>query len=232
MKTMRPVAFLVAATLASAALPALGQSALWRTHPDVAYRDAGLKAYERKDYARAREDFLDAARFSDKGAQAMLAELYWFGLGVERDPVLAYVWADLAAERGYPVLVAKRESYWKELDAEQRARVVEVGEAYYADYGDAVAKPRLEKRLRRGQRDGTGSRVGGPAGNLVVYNDVQPAGNGFTTNSESHVYAPGHWQPKLYWDRQERAWDSVAPPAGTVEVLPVESAGEKDADGR
>ena len=197
-------------------------------HPDVAGREAGLRAFEKKDYAAAYEAFLESALHADKGSQAMLAELHWSGLGVPRDGALAYVWADLAAERGYPLLVAKREHYWKEIDDAERERALDIGAGYYGQYGDAVAQPRLDALLRQGHRQATGSRVGAFAG-AQVYRDV------WKSNEESglrslkgtkvaNYYMPQQWVPKDYWRTQDRAWTNAQPPVGSVEVLPVESA--------
>lgn len=36
--------------------------------------------------------------------------------------VRGYIWMDLAGERGYPLMLAKRERYWRALDEVQRAR--------------------------------------------------------------------------------------------------------------
>ncbi len=62
--------------------------------------------------------FLRAARYADKPSQAMIAQMLWNGDGVPVDRVMAYVWADLAAERGYPAFIATREKFWSELNAD------------------------------------------------------------------------------------------------------------------
>lgn len=205
------------------AAPAIAEGSLWRTHPDLNYRAAGLKAYTANKHEEAVQNFLESAKYADKGSQAMLAEMFWLGLGVDRDPALGYVWADLAAERGYPVLVAKREAYREQLDATQRARVEAIGASFYAEYGDDVAKKRLEKILRAA-RGNVGSRVGGPS-NAVAMEvsgfDGLAAGGGFMGRIDSQVFNTKYWNPTQYWAAQDRAWHSVEPPQGTVEVLPV-----------
>lgn len=213
---------------------AIAQHSFDYYHPDIAGREAGLRAYEERDYAAAHRHFIDAALHADKGAQAMLAELYWGGLGVERDPVVAYIWADLAAERGYDMLVGKREHYWRSLDAAQRQRVLRIGPDYYADYGDDVAQARLEELLRDGHKKATGTRAGGPVSGVVVLTNVvkSPLYAGLQSISgvrHSNYYMPQHWIPKDYWALQDRTWDAALPPAGTVEVG---SLRERDGTGR
>lgn len=223
---MSPRRILVALVLALASGTAAAQHSFDDYHPDIAGREAGLRAYEKRDYAEAHEQFLLAARHGEKGSQAMLAELHWGGLGVERDPVLAYIWADLAAERGYHLLIAKREHYWRALDAAQRERVQRIGPDYYAQYGDEAAQPRLEALLREGHRHATGTRAGGPVSDVVVFTDVMKTPlvgglKGITGVRRSNYYMPQHWIPKDYWALHDRTWDAAVPPVGTVEVGPL-----------
>src|SRR5690606_14310750 len=64
-------------------------------HPDLKYRQAGLKAYEEGDHAEAMNLFRRAARFADKPSQGMIAEMLWRGEGIEQDRPSAYAWMDL-----------------------------------------------------------------------------------------------------------------------------------------
>jgi TPR repeat protein len=129
-------------------------------HQDMKYRLLGLEAYNEKRYDDAMRFFRRASFFADKPSQGMVAEMYWNGQGVARDPALAYAWMDLAAERGYVGFIALRERYWKDLSASDRDRAVQEGQAIYAKFGDAAAKPRYEFQLRVGKREMTGSRTG------------------------------------------------------------------------
>ena len=61
----------------------------------------GLEAYEAGDYVAAFEDWAAEAQDGDPTAQFLLAHLYEGGLGVEADPVEAYLWYNLAAGQGY-----------------------------------------------------------------------------------------------------------------------------------
>ncbi|WP_204336716.1 hypothetical protein, partial [Proteus mirabilis] len=58
--------------------------------------------------------------------------------------------------------------YWARLDALQQARAIERGQQVYADYGDRVAKPRMERALRDGRQQITGSRLGYVSSGLIV----------------------------------------------------------------
>ena len=99
----------------------IGSEAFLGAHPDLKYRLLGLQHYGKGDWARALEDFRRAARYGDKPAQGMIGEMHWNGEGVAVDRALAYAWMDIAAERAYPLLLAKREHYWAELDESERA---------------------------------------------------------------------------------------------------------------
>src|SRR5690606_26121540 len=101
-------------------------------HPDLKHRLEGMQRFEQGKFAEALEQFTLAAHWADKFAQAMVAEMHWTGSAPDGDRAAAYAWMDLAAERGYPSLVAKRERYWSDLDATERRRAIAIGEGLYA----------------------------------------------------------------------------------------------------
>lgn len=142
----------------------------------------------------------------------MVAEMYWTGQGTARDPVLAYAWMDLAAERGYRGFLGLRERYWNELDEAQRARAVLEGQAIYARYGDAAALPRIATQLRCGRSQVTGSRTGF-AGNTKIY---VPGPGGYETIDSTKFYDDRYWDPKQYQQWQDAIW--AKPRVGRVEV--------------
>jgi len=196
-----------------------------RHHPDVRFRESGLASHDAGEHAAAFAHFLEASRYADKPSQAMVAEAYAQGRGVARDAVLAYVWMDLAAERGYPLFVGKRERLWEALDAAQRERVVPVGLRIYQEYGDAAAKPRLEDILRRGKRESPGSRVGASTPFVDVYTNVSRGDLGaspFLATPTPRYYAPRYWNAAAYWDAVDADWSRL--PAGVVEVKPLAPA--------
>ncbi|MFL0338749.1 hypothetical protein [Stenotrophomonas maltophilia] len=172
-------------------------------HPDLRFRGLGMQARERGRHEEARNDFRNAARYGDKLSQAALADMLWNGQGGPVDRALGYAWMDLAAERGTEWLVVQRERFWEALSADERARAVREGRALYAEFGDPAATPRLERELRAGSMQQTGSRAGwngamrsqgrGDAGSRVL----QP---------EKHQLAR-YWDPAAYrqWQDEELA---------------------------
>jgi hypothetical protein len=115
------------------------------------YRLYGHLAAAERRWPDAANDFRIAASYADKYSQHRLSLLYWHGVGVEKDRVEAYLWADLAAERGYTEFLAVRERMWRQLDEAERAAAVERGPALYAHYGDPSAKQRQKYQWLLGQ---------------------------------------------------------------------------------
>jgi hypothetical protein len=186
-------------------------------HPDQRFRLLGNNARNSGRYQEALKYFRRAARYADKLSQGAIAEMYLNGEGIERDRALAYAWMDLAAERGSRFLLAHRERYWSELTPAERTRAIQVGEDLYAEYGDEVAKPRLERILVTTRRKVTGSRAGW-VGNLSIC--ISPPDCSVTVTGEQY-YADRYWRPKKYWDWQDRI---ILTPRkeGGVDVGPLE----------
>ncbi|MCD9098917.1 sel1 repeat family protein [Luteimonas fraxinea] len=186
-------------------------------HPDLENRGRGWAAYNRGEHAEAMTYFRRGARYADKPSQGMVAEMIWKGEGAPRDPALAYAWMDLAAERGYEGFTILRERYWQALDAAQREEAIEKGQAVYAEFGDAVAQPRIAAVLRRARRQMTGSRVG-MSGNLRI----EIAGPGGISQSidGSKYYAEKFWEPEAYQAWHDAVWKK--PLVGRVDVGDVE----------
>ena len=208
--------------------PAMIAAGFLDGHPDLKYRKHGLAAYGEGRHQEALAHFRRAARYGDKPSQSMVAEMYWSGQATEQDRVLGYVWMDLAAERGYAVFVAMRERYWAELTRDERLRVAAAGEAVYAEFGDAVAQPRLATVLRRTSRNVTGSRTG-MVGNVKIF-IPGPGGiedDGMQIDGAT-FYHPRYWDPVQYQAWQDTIW--MNPRLGTVSVGAVTSTvGDTDA---
>ncbi|HRF83598.1 MAG: sel1 repeat family protein [Xanthomonadales bacterium] len=199
--------------------PAVLTEGFLAAHPDLRWRAEGVRAYAEEDYAEAFEYLQRAARYADKAAQAMIAGMLWNGLGVAQDRPLAYAWMDLAAERYYHDFLVYREAYWNALSETERAAAIQRGQAILAEYGDDVAKPRLEKVLRQERRQVTGSRVGS-VGPLTIVPFTGPmAGTGMTLRGDQY-YADKYWEPKAYWRLQDEIWK--APLRERVDVGDVE----------
>jgi len=220
---LTPLALACLLSLAAAAAPAAeldnaedrmiaSSAGFLSAHPDLNNRLRGLDAFRKGDYADAMTRFRRAARYADKPSQGMVAEMYWDGRGVEADRVQAYVWMDLAAERGYPLMLAKRERFWNELTEDERARALEIGPALYDEYGDAVGKRRLARELRAAKRQTTGSRVGS-VGALTI---VIPTPGGEQYVDGTTYYDDKFWDVEKYVEWQDQDWKR--PAQGTVDV--------------
>lgn len=194
-------------------------------HPGMYWFRKGVKAHEQGRFDEAMNAFHRAARHADKTSQAMISLMLWNGEGVARDRAMAYVWADLAAERGYPRFVATRERFWTELDSEQRHAALAAGPGIFDEYADDVAKRREERALRRARFNTTGSRVGN-VGSLTV-NQRLPDGRWESVDGDLY-YADKYWQPEAYWQWREHAWTKL--PEGKVEVLPLRPLEEYEED--
>ena len=197
--------------------PMLMTAGFLDSHQDIKYRMHGMTAYKAKRFEDAMRFFRRASFFADKPSQGMVAEMYWNGEGVPRDPVQAYIWMDLAAERGYVGFLGLRERYWQALTEAERARAVEEGQAVFARFGDAAAKPRYEHQLRIGRREMTGSRTGFNRG--VSIEVPGPAGSQSIPGTK--FYDPRYWDAKKYWAWQDGVWKK--PKIGRVTIGDIET---------
>jgi TPR repeat protein len=71
-------------------------------HDDLFGEYAGFRRYAQKQYQDALHYFELGAFYADKPSQIGIGLMYLKGEGVAADPVTAFAWLDLAAERGYP----------------------------------------------------------------------------------------------------------------------------------
>jgi peptidoglycan hydrolase-like protein with peptidoglycan-binding domain len=91
-RTRRRLALALAAGLALAGLSA--------ATPALADYFDGITAYENRDYATAHRELQPLADRGDARAQRLVGLMYRDGLGVRKDAIRAYMWFDLAAQRG------------------------------------------------------------------------------------------------------------------------------------
>jgi len=193
-------------------------------HPDLLYRQRGLKAYKKGRYSEALFNFKLAAKYADKPSQGMVAEMLWKGEGAAVDRARAYAWIDLAAERNYPSLVISREKMWSMLSEAERKKAVVLGEPIYEVYGDAVAKPRMEAALVQAKRNSvTGSRLGFVTVLDIANNDpiAIAHNNGIPGYEGEFFYQDKLWEPAEYWKWQDAAWSRL--PEGNVEIGKIET---------
>lgn len=208
--------------------PELMTEGFLSAHPDLRWRREGLHAYANDRHDEAMRHFLTAARYADKPAQAMIAEMHWKGIGVPQDRAIGYAWMDLAAERFYSNFIIKREQYWGDMSPAEQAAAIERGQPLLAEYGDDAAKPRMATVLRR-NRAATGSRVGF-TGNLEIISFTGPnAGSGLRIRADEY-YAAKYWEPDKYFEWQDQMWDAPPPRRGRVDVGDIESVTRREAD--
>lgn len=181
-------------------------------HPDLRYRLLGLESMKRSRPEEAFGYFRRAAHYADKPSQGMVAEMLWNGQGTPRDRTLGYAWMDLAAERGYAGFSGLRERYWAQLDEAERRRAIEQGQAVYAQYGDAVAQPRMASVLRKRRMRMTGSRTGMAVGLQILV----PGPAGLQQIDGTQFYDERYWDPKRYQAWHDAMW--ARPRIGKVDV--------------
>lgn len=200
-------------------------------HPNERYRLYGQKAAATGNWGDAARDFRLAARYADKYSQHRLSLMYWHGVGVGEDRVEAYIWADLAAERGYPQFLAIREKMWTELTPAQQAAVAERGPARYNEFGDPAAKKRFSAALGHGRMNVTGSRTGF-VGFLEVGSGAALQGtlaNVIDEQRIAQIHSPERSDPERYWKHEDFVWKHAIVKVGEIETTtpvapPVEDA--------
>lgn len=208
-------------------LRAMANASTWY-HPDLFGMTTGMRRYAHKDYAGALKYFEIGAYYADKLSQLSTGLMYMNGEGVKKDPVTAYAWLDLAAERDYPDFIATRDSVKAQLTPEQLAQAGELRRALGERYGDAAAKPRMVQQLRLGQMQMTGSRTGFDAGvrHMRTKDDCGPSlvvGGRAVAQAGcggEDIYAKDNWDPQQYFARRDREWKA------TVTVGAVEEQGK------
>lgn len=165
--------------------------------------------------------FRIAARYADKYSQLRLALIYWQGTGAAQDRVEAYIWADLAAERGYPLFLAIREQMWRELTPEQQAAALQRGPALHAQFGDAIAKQRFKWKLARSASRAHAKRVEGVQ---VLPGKVLAGWEPSREEMEawSLAYSPSRVEPDRYWAAVDRIMTKGVGSNVTVTVGDVE----------
>ena len=71
--------------------------------PAMADYQAGVDAYNKKDFKTALDEWLPLAEAGDATAQNAVGAIYDHGLGVEKDDVAAVHWYQLAADQNFPL---------------------------------------------------------------------------------------------------------------------------------
>jgi hypothetical protein len=194
-------------------------------HPDLEYRNEAIDHDQAGDFAGARKRYLQAARYGDKPSQARLGEMYWNGQGVAADHVTGFLWMALAAERSYPMFTDLKMAYWNSLTPAEQDQARRRDKSMIGEYGDAAAKPRQEKVMRRELSRSSGSLLGynSQAMSITAYGH----GSIGSAIDPEKFYAKEYWQPDLYWQTEDKAWRRIL--NGTVTVGDVQNVLNSDA---
>lgn len=203
-------------------------------HPNEFWRFHGLRQHLSGRDGEAARHFERAAGYADKLSQHYLSLMYWHGQGVPQDRVQAYIWSDLAAERGHQNLLRIRERMWLGLTDAQREEVLQRGERMHAKYADAYTKRRAEREIFRKSRQMTGSKAGfdgqmlgmtlgapiqGTFGNSTpAMHAANEAVNGGASGAD--MYADKRVDPRHYWQAQDAEVGRLA--RASVKVGPIE----------
>lgn len=145
------------------------------------------RSHQAGQYASALSKYESAARWADKFAQFNIGVMHLKGQGTEFDPARALAWFQLAAERGYPMMVSMVQDLEDMVDDPTRRKAERIRvEELEPVFGDEVAIERTHRRMQRDRRRATGSRVGF-AGFLRVIDR-----NGFSRDG-AEFYAAEKW---------------------------------------
>jgi len=205
-------------------LTAMTNASTWY-HPDLFGEFAGARRYAHHDYKGALKYFEIGAYYADKFSQLSIGLMHLNGEGTKKDPVTAFAWFELAAERGYPDFVATRDRVKAMLTPEQLAAAAQLSSTLGERYADAVAKPRMAQQLRRGQEQMTGSLTGfdygvdqasskGACGTgLIIGGQAMPQAGCASAN----FYARERWEPNLYFASRDRSYTATVT-VGAVEA--------------
>jgi hypothetical protein len=205
-----------------AVLNSMAKTNTWG-HPDLFFEFAGMQAYADGHYRHALYSFKEGALYADKVSQLSVGLMYLQGQGVDKDPVTAYAWLSLAAERGYPQFVATRDAVAAQLTPDQRSKAEAILQTLMPEYGDAVAKRRLAVEM------GHSMLAVNPVGKSPMGVYTSTGGNGaadfgYCSSPEHRVltecgfYANWRWNANDYFAARDALWQ----PTGTVTVMPLE----------
>lgn len=209
-------------------LRAMSDASTWY-HPDLFGEFAGMRYYAHHQYKDAMKYFEIGAYYADKLSQLSIGLMYLNGEGVAKDPVTAYAWFSVAAERDYPDFIATRDRTKATLTPEQLDKAAQVRAKLDERYADAVAKPRMIKELRQGQMQLTGSRTGFDSGAVQVANKptcgpTVVVGGNETPNAGCggpSIAAKSRWEPKEYFASRDAEWKATVS-VGAIEQPPAD----------
>lgn len=166
-------------------------------HPDMKYLLRGRKAYLAGDFKVAHLALERSARYGEKLAQAMLAEMYWKGEGVPVNKARAYAMADVAAERmNQPFFIGKREQYWAAMTPAEQQQAITMAEEILGMYSDKTTMPKIAQVLRnsKGERN-RAKGYGRLLTRIIAFNDDGTIEDDIRPDA---FHAEKFWEPKEY----------------------------------
>lgn len=170
--------------------------------PGLYYHQIGTDEYKAGRYPLALDAFERSAHYGDKLSQFNLGVMHANGEGVPPDRARGWAWLELASERHYPQFRQAADALWPSLSENEQARAREILQELQADYADAVALKRADRRLRQEKNQMTGSRVG-MVGALTVIN-----ANG--THIGSDYYSDNDWNLDTILENEAIIFDALA----------------------
>lgn len=198
-------------------MAAMDHSSTWG-HPDEYGEFTGMQRYAAGNYKAAMKYFLIGARYADKLSQLSIGLMYLNGEGVQKDPVTAFAWIAIAAERKYPQFLATRDAVWAQLDAQQREQAKAKLNELYPEYGDPTAKRRMTLVLRWNRSELTGSYLGFGSDSVTSLTPQQFSGTGpmpacgaktiggAAMTGCGNLNASWRWDPKQYFAARDGEW--------------------------
>lgn len=177
-------------------------------HPDLRYEYRGMEDYAIGNYKNAMCDFQASAWYADKVSQLSIGLMYLNGQGVQKDPVKAYAWVALSAEREYPQFEKTRDGIWQQLNPDQQKQALALEQTLYKQFGDVSAKPREVRAIHDGWMDMFGAGV---APGFIGYSDMYISqGNATCESDDTRVctdfYSKWFWVPKEYFGVRDAMW--------------------------
>jgi hypothetical protein len=205
-------------------------------HPDLFGEFAGMRRYAHHDYAGALKYLKIGAYYSDKLSALSIGLMYLNGEGVPKDPMTAYAWLTVAAERGYPDFVATRDRVKATLTPAQLLQAQPILDDIMAKYGDKVAKHRLIVQLNQGRMNITGSHTGFDFG-IVQMSTGHCGGPSIEIGGEpmpktgcgGNLFAKWRWDPKTYFAVRDSHWKATVS-VGAIKDADANAPDDKPAD--
>jgi hypothetical protein len=99
--------------------------------------------YDTGNYRKARKEYELLARLGSKYGQYKLSVMHILGQSYDQDPVEAWAWAAVAAERNYGSLKKHADGIWSQLSEDQRMQAQSLFTERMKEYSDHSVTQRL-----------------------------------------------------------------------------------------